>query len=198
MRFNKTALLVALIALPILASAQLRPEPSFGTDPGQTAPAELTAGYIFGHANAPPGQCGCFALNGGFGSLVINAPHGISIVADLAAMHAPHVSGTAQSITVFNYLFGPRYSLRTVSKRFTPYVQVLGGGSEEISNYIFAQNVNGAAFSGGAGVSTILKNHIGWNIAEADWVYSKIPNAQNNHQSYLRVGSAISFRFGPR
>jgi hypothetical protein len=79
--------------------------------------------------------------------VVFNMPRGFSIVADLTAVHAGSVSGTTQSITVFNYLFGPRYTFRNVSRRFLPYEQALGGGSQELSSYTAVQNVLGAAFS---------------------------------------------------
>jgi hypothetical protein len=198
MRFEKTTLLAVLVALSTTLSAEVRKPEQFGIDPGQTPVMEISLGYTFLRTNAPPGQCGCFGLNGGFSSLVVNTPHGISMVADLSAAHAANVAGTAQSITVLNYLFGPRYSLRTVSRRFTPYVQVLAGGSQEMSNYTFAQTVKGVGISGGGGVSKTFNPRIGWNVVEADWVHSQIPNAQSDRQNYLRISSAITFRFGTR
>ena len=154
-------------------------------------------GYTFLHANAPPGQCGCFSANGGFGSVVFNLPHGFGLVADFTAVHANNISSTTQSVTVFNYLFGPRYSFRSASRRFVPYAQALGGGSRETSSYAAVQNVKGAAFSVGGGVSTTLTRRIGWTIVEVDWVHSYLPNAKNDLQNDLRVSSAITFRFGP-
>jgi hypothetical protein len=203
MRFDRTILLTVLIALSYTlsgrtVSAQARPTQVFGTEPGQITVLETSVGYTFLHANAPPGQCGCFSASGGYGSAVFNMPHGFGIVADLTAVHASNIAGTTQSITVFNYLFGPRYSFRTLSKRFVPYAQILGGGSQELSNYTAVQNVNGAAFSVGGGVSTTLKPHFGWTIVEADWVHSYIPNAQNNVQNDIRVSTGLTFRLGPR
>jgi outer membrane immunogenic protein len=195
MRFDKTFILTATLAL--LAALPLCAQKTFGTEPGQTPVFETSLGYTFIHANAPPALCGCFSANGGFGSLVFNMPHGFSLVADLNAVHNGNVGGT-QSITVFNYLFGPRYSLRSISKRFTPYAQVLGGGSEQFSSYAAVQHVQGAAFSAGGGVTTVLKPHLGWTIVEADWIHSYIPNAQNNLQNDLRISTAITFRLGPR
>jgi outer membrane immunogenic protein len=195
MRFDKTFLLTVTLALS--AALPVHAQQAFGIEPGQVPVLETSFGYSFVHANAPPGQCGCFSANGGFGSVVFNAPHGLSIVADLNAVHAGNIGGS-QSITVFNYLFGPRYSLRSVSKRFTPYGQVGGGGSQEFSTYVALQNPQGAAFSVGGGVTTVLKPHLGWTIVEANWIHSFIPNAQNNLQNDLRVSTAITFRFGPR
>jgi len=202
MRFDKTVLLATLIALSATLtaplSAQVRMPETFGIDPGQTPVLEVSLGYTYLHANAPPALCGCFSANGGYGSAVLGLPRGFSIVADLAGVHAKNIANSNQTITVFNYLFGPRYSMRKVSRRFVPYVQALGGGSQEMSNYAFVQNVSGPAFSVGGGVSTTLNRHIGWTIVEADWVGSRLPNAQNNVQNDLRLSSGFTFRLGPR
>jgi outer membrane immunogenic protein len=202
MRFDKTVLLTAILALStslsVRAQAQPHAQTIFGTAPGQVPVLETSLGYTFIHANAPPGQCGCFSASGGFGSAVVNTVHGFSIVADLNAIHAANIGGTTQSLTVFNYLFGPRYSMRTLSKRFTPYGQALGGRSQEFSSYPAVQNVQGLAFSLGGGVSTVLKPHLGWTIVEADWIQSRLPNAQNNLQNDIRVSTALTFRLGPR
>ncbi|MGA1982998.1 MAG: hypothetical protein ABSG84_11005 [Acidobacteriaceae bacterium] len=198
MRFDKTILLTALLALSATVSAQTHAQEPFGLDPGQTPVLETSAGYIFLYANAPPGQCGCFSAFGGYGSAVVNMPHGFGIVADLAAAHTNTVGATTQSITVFNYLFGPRYRFHPFLKRYIPYAQVLGGGSRELSSYTAVQDVGGAAFSAGGGVSTTLYPHLGWTIIEADWVHSYVPNAQNNLQNDLRISTGFTFRLGPR
>jgi outer membrane immunogenic protein len=203
MRFDTTRLLTQLIALSATlsvcaASAQNRVPEIFGTGPGETPVLETSAGYTFIHANAPPGQCGCFSANGGYGSVVFNMPRGFGLVGDLAAVHANNIAGTTQSITVFNYLFGPRYSFRTLSRRFVPYGQILGGGSQELSSYTAVQTVSGAAFSVGGGVSMTLKPHLAWNLLEADWIHSYIPNASNDIQNDVRVSTGLTFRLGPR
>ncbi len=198
MRFDKKVLLTALLALSATVSTQTHAQEIFGTEPGQTPVLETSVGYTYLHANAPPGQCGCFSANGGYASAVFNMPRRFGIVADLAAAHTNTVGATTQSITVFNYLFGPRYRLKPVFKRYVPYAQMLGGGSEEISSYTAVQGVVGAAFSVGGGVSTTINPHFGWTIFEVDWVHSYVPNAQNNLQNDLRVSSGITFRLGPR
>jgi hypothetical protein len=43
-----------------------------------------------------------------------------------------------------------------------------------------------------------LDRHFSWTIVEADWVQSRLPNAQNNLQNDLRVSSGFTFRLGPR
>jgi hypothetical protein len=203
MRFDKTVSLTAFITLSVALlaqsfSAQARAQETFGLEPGQTPVLETSVGYTYIHANAPPGQCGCFSANGGYGSVVFHMPRNFAVVADLAAVHSGTAGTASQSITVFNYLFGPRYTFRPVFKRYQPYAQILGGGSQELSSYSTVQNISGAAFSVGGGINTTLKPHFGWTIFEADWVHSYIPNAQNNIQNDLRVSSGVTFRLGPR
>ena len=74
---------------------------------GDVARLELAANYNYFHANAPPGQCGCFSLNGGSGTVVYNITSAWAGVADLAVGHATNVDHSLQNITIFNYLFRP-------------------------------------------------------------------------------------------
>jgi len=188
---------LVVVALPFHGRAQVRPTTVFGLEPGQTSAVDIGLNYTYVRANAGPEACGCFSMNGGGGNLVINMPHGVSLVADLQATHANNINGTPQSITVFDYLFGPRYSYRTAG-RFTPYAQVLLGGSEEISNYGPLANGTAFALGAGGGVSRVLNRHFAWNIVEVDYVYSRLPNAVNDHQNDLRVTTGFTFRIGPR
>lgn len=186
-----------LLALPLTAAAQSRPSNAFGLDPGQTSAIDLGLHYAYLHANAPPAQCGCFSMNGGGASLTINMPHNLSLVADLTSTHASHINNTTQNITVFNYLGGLRYSVRS-SSRFTPYAQVLLGGSEEFSTEAFITDKTAFAVSTGGGLTRLLSRHFAWNLVEADYVYSRLTNGSNNHQNNLRVSTGIVFRMGPR
>jgi outer membrane immunogenic protein len=195
MRFSKL-LLFALLQVLFLPYA-FSQSSQFGLERGQTPVLELGFHYVYLHANAPPAQCGCFSLNGGGGTMSVNVPHGFSLVGDFSSAHASHVDGTSQNITLFNALGGVRYSYRS-TRRYAPYAQGLVGISNEISNYAFVQNTSGLATSGGLGLNIALTRHIGWNIVEADYLYSRLPNAANNHQSDLRLSSGVILRFGPR
>jgi peptidoglycan-associated lipoprotein len=154
------------------------------------APVEIGLGYAYFHANAPPSGCGCFSLNGGTGSLIVNATHGISIVADLSGAHASQVNGTAENISIFNYLVGPRYSYRTHS-HYTPYVQGLVGGSSEFTNNVSLQNTSAFAASAGVGLNALFSHHWSWNIFEVDYVYSQLPNGVNSYQNDFRASSSL-------
>jgi outer membrane immunogenic protein len=158
---------------------------------------EIGANYNYFRANAPPGQCGCFGLNGGSGTVIVNLMPAWSGVADIAVAFANNVDNTQQNITIINYLFGPRYTWRS-SSRFVPYGQVLFGGAKENVNFEFTINRNSFGLLGGGGVTTRLGRRFGLTIGEVDYVYTRIPNAKNNAQNNIRVSTGITYRFGTR
>ena len=194
MRFKQTGLLAGLFALTVAISAQTVPSQRAG-GAGELPVVELALDYTYLHANAPPGACGCFSLNGGSGAAAVNLAHGLSIVGDLSAAHASSVNGTNQNLTLFNYLFGLRYSWRGRSAAFTPYGQFLLGGSREYSNEAPVRSMNALVFSTGGGVNARLTRRLGLNIAEADWLHSELPNGVNARQNDLRISSGVILRF---
>ena len=84
-------------------------------------------------------------------------------VADLTVGHATNVDNSLQNITIFNYLFGPRYTRRR-SSRFVPYGQVLLGGAKEDVNFQFTINRNAFGVLAGGGVTTTLKHRFGLTL----------------------------------
>jgi outer membrane immunogenic protein len=192
MHFRSTALLLVLAALSGLLHAQAVPS---GVGREDIPRVEIGANYNYFHANAPPGQCGCFGLNGGSGLVVVNLTPTWSGVADIAVAFANNVDNTQQNITIVNYLFGPRYTRRT-SSRFVPYGQVLFGGAKENVNFQFDINRNSFGLLGGGGVTTKISRRFGWTIGEVDYVYTRIPNAKNNTQNNIRIVTGITYRFG--
>jgi outer membrane immunogenic protein len=194
MHFRSAALLLVLAALSGVLHAQAVPQGMWGDDIPRV---EIGANYNYFHANAPPGQCGCFALNGGSGSVVFNITPVWSGVADIAVAFANNVDNTQQDITIINYLFGPRYTRRT-SSRFVPYGQILFGGAKEDVNFTFVINRNAFGLLGGGGVTTKLGRRFKFTIGEVDYVYTRIPNAKNNSQNNIRVSTGITYGFGSR
>jgi hypothetical protein len=192
MHFRSAALLLVLASLSGVLHSQAIPT---GTERGVLPRVEIGANYNYFHANAPPGQCGCFALNGGSGAVVVNLTRVWSGVADVAVAFANNVDNTRQNITIVNYLFGPRYTRRTYS-RFVPYGQVLFGGAKENVNFEFTINRNSFGLLGGGGVTTRMGRRFGLTIGEVSYVYTRIPNAKNNAQNNIRVSTGITYRFG--
>jgi outer membrane immunogenic protein len=192
MHFRSTALLLVLVALSGVLHAQAVP---LGIGREDIPRVEIGANYNYFHANAPPGQCGCFGLNGGSGAVVFNITPVWSGVADVAVAFANNVDNTQQNITIINYLFGPRYTRRT-SSRFVPYGQILFGGAKENVNFDFVINRNSFGLLGGGGVTTRLGRKFRLTIGEVDYVYTRIPNAKNDTQNNIRVVTGITYGFG--
>ncbi len=186
------ALLVLLLALPWALHAQAISMNGSGDDVPRL---QIGANYNYFHANAPPGECGCFSFNGGSGTVVYNITPRWAGVADLMLGHANNVNNTGQNITIFNYLFGPRYTYRSKS-RFVPYGQVMLGGAKEDVNIVFDINRNAFGVLAGGGVTTPLKHKFGLTIIEGDWIYTRIPNAVNNRQNDIRIATGITYHFG--
>ncbi len=193
MKYLRSAtLLVFLLTLPWALHAQAI---SMSGASDNISRLEFGANYNYFHANAPPGQCGCFSLNGGSGTVVYNITPRWAGVADLTIGHATNVDNSLQNITIFNYLFGPRYTRRTRS-RFVPYGEVLLGGAKEDVNFVFTINRNAFGFLAGGGVTTQLKHRFGLTLGQVDWIYTRIPNAHNNRQNDLRIVTGVTYHFG--
>ena len=159
---------------------------------------EISGSYEAMRANTAAGQCGCFWMNGGGGGVTANLNRAVGLVADLSAAHASGINGTTEGLTVFNYQFGPRYSLRTHS-RFTPYGQFLLGGSRVSSNYAFyGSGSNFFASTLGAGVQFKASRHFALTLLEADWVFSNAVNTGNYRQNNLKLATGAVYRFGER
>ena len=92
------------------------------------APPQVTVSSNYVGANAPPGGCGCFSLNGGSGWFGYDFDRGLALVAEVSGSHAANINGTASDLTLTSYLFGPRYS-RQFKNRLLPFAQVLLGGA---------------------------------------------------------------------
>jgi len=192
MHLRKIALLVVLLAMPLALHGQAMPA-SYGGD--NIRRFEVGGNYNFFRANAPPGQCGCFNMNGGSGTFLVNLTQKWSALADIAVAQASKVNNTSQNILIINYLFGPRYTYRN-STRWTPYGEVMLGGAKENVNFQFDINRQSFGIMGGGGVTTKIKPRWGITIIEVDYVYTRIPNATNNTQNNMRIATGVTYHFG--
>lgn len=192
MHLLEATLLTLLFVSPLELRAQI-PEPMVSYTP--LSRTEVGANFDYLHANAPPGQCGCFSLYGGNGTVLVNVTSSWSGLADVTVARASNVDNSGQNIMIVNYLFGPRYSWRR-HRHYTLYGEVLVGGAKEQVNFDFAINRNSFGVLGGGGVSRKLKPKWGVNIVEVDYVYTRIPNAVNNTQNNLRISTGFTYHFG--
>jgi outer membrane immunogenic protein len=159
-------------------------------------------GYTYVRANAPPGGCGCFSLNGANGWLAVNITRSIAVVGEVGAQHASNVVSTGADLTLASYLFGPRYTVRKFG-RLQPFAQVLLGGAHASGalapgNSGLAGSANGFAAIAGGGLDVRLGEHVSLRAFEADYYFTKFNNSVNDRQNNLRIGAGIYFRFGSR
>ena len=83
--------------------------------------------YDYVHANAPPGGCGCFSLNGGNGWVSFGLTHHLAAIGDVAG-HTPQHQCSGINLTLISYVFGARYTCLSEG-RIHPFGQALVGGA---------------------------------------------------------------------
>ncbi|HEV2351707.1 MAG TPA: hypothetical protein VG028_17890 [Terriglobia bacterium] len=167
---------------------------------GQGAsPIEVSLGYSYVHANAPPGQCGCFNMNGASGALAASLGHGFSAVADVGGYFQHNVVGAQRSLTIETYLFGPRYSSYHW-KKWTPFAQFLAGGAHGsgslYSSATTSGSVNGFSMTTGGGLDWNASRRVSMRLFQAEYLMTRFPNNVNNNQNDLRLTFGVVLHFG--
>ncbi len=100
------------------------------TAPSHYAPLEISFNYSYARANAAPGHCGCFNMNGGSSEVAFHAFRALSVVADLTGERAASIGATAgDDLSLVVFTVGPRFSHRFAGGKFTPFVQGLVGAA---------------------------------------------------------------------
>ncbi len=165
-----------------------------------------------------------FRASGGNMQLVYNFNKWISGVADLGALHNNSFAGFDIDNTTWNYVFGPRITLRKWS-RVQPFVQALFGGayysaSAPINGFVPAivsnpivpitpvsipltaritSHQNGFAMLAGGGVDIKINKHIYFRPAEVDYYETRIQDlgqTADRLQNDFRYTAGVSFMFG--
>ncbi len=189
----KTIYVVLLLLLTSAAGAM-----------AQTPHFDVALGYTFTHANAPPGGCGCFSMNGGTGSLAWYLNPRFAMVGEIGAMHASDVPASGQDLTLTTFLVGPRFALVRKSSvgemkwhTITPFTQVLLGGAHASGSLSGASSgsSNGFAFAVGGGANLGLNRRFSWRLFQTEYLLTTAPNTVNDHQNSFRLTSGIVIRF---
>ena len=166
------------------------------------APLELTLAYSTVRANAPPGGCDCFWMQGGKVEANAHLYRGWSGVAELAGQHASNIDVAHNDLSLVSYLFGPRYSYDS-SRRWTPFAQALVGGVHGFDAFFPSQDESGTAadafaMSAGGGLNLDLNRHFAVRVFQADYFFTHLPNNQGDRQNNLRLSAGITLRFPQR
>ena len=167
------------------------------SSPAAAQSLDIGANYNYVHTNAPPGGCGCFALNGGSAWVGVNLTHSLGIVGEVASQHGSDNGG---DLMLTSYLAGPRYTVRGFD-RFKPFGQVLFGGAHASGSLApgsanISGSANAFAMTAGGGLDIGLTEHIMLRAIQADYYLTHFDNGVNPRQNNFRIGVGLVIQFG--
>lgn len=197
---NQRTLWPAILLVLGLPAAAFAPAARAQTyEARDSARLEIGFDYNYVRANGPPSGCGCFSMNGGNAWIGLPLGHHFSAVAEFSGQYADDVNATRSDLTLYSYLFGPRYTPWD-SSRFRPFGQALVGGAH--ASGTFQPNASGGsgssnafAVAAGGGVDIGVMRHFALRAIEADYYLTRFPNGVNGHQNNLRISAGFILRF---
>jgi hypothetical protein len=202
-RIAGLCLMIAMGWMSKASSAQQQATPAGRVSEAQQAPLEVSYSYDYARANAGPGQCGCFNMNGGSLEVAVHAYRGFSAVADLGGEWAGSMgAATGTGLSLSTFTAGPRYSQHFSGKRlarYTPFVQGLVGGARGFGSlFPTASGLSGSAASlavlAGGGVDVEMNKYLALRPIQADYLRTQMPNTASNEQNLLRLDAGIVLR----
>ncbi len=197
--FSIKGFALLVLILGTAASATAQPE-----DQAEGIPrAQIALNYSYMRANAAPGNCGCFNLNGGSTEVAVRAYRNFSAVFDLTGTHAGTTSISGQSLSLLSYTGGPRFSYplhRGGRTRVVPFVQALvgevhgfDGQFPDHSGALSSSATNLAVLVGG-GLDLQLNHRFALRAGQVDYGLNQLPNNANNRENLLRVSAGVVLR----
>lgn len=169
----------------------------------QAAPGprlETSFTYDYARANAGPGQCGCFNLNGGSMEVAVHAYRGFSAVAELGGEWSGNMgAATGVGLSLSTLTAGPRYTQHLSGPRlvrYTPFVQGLVGGARGFGSlFPSTTGLSGSATSfallTGGGFDVWINHYLSIRPLQVDYLRTQLPNGEANSQNLLRVGAGL-------
>jgi outer membrane immunogenic protein len=188
----KDKFILSLATMAFFASVSTHAQTN--SQPAPEPRPELAVEYNYVHSNAPPGDCGCINLNGGSASFAwpLRVWH-LSLVGDVAAVHAGSISSEHDDLTLSTYTVGVRYSPQVHAWHLQPWGQVLVGGAHASGSLVSG----GGAFASlvGGGIDVPLTRRFSIRALEADYLVTMFGNGSNNHQNSLRIAAGMVLHF---
>jgi outer membrane immunogenic protein len=191
----------AVLALAVGASASAAAQAG---DRSEMIPrVEIGINYSYMRANAAPGNCGCFSLNGGSTEIAFRAWRNFSAVFDLTGAHAGTTSIPGQSLSLLSYTGGPRFSYplhRVRHVRMIPFVQSLFGAAHGFDGQFpthadtLASSATSFALLVGGGLDLEFKRRLAIRVAQVDYELDQLPNNATDSENLLRVSAGVVFR----
>ncbi len=153
---------------------------------------DVAGGFTVIHANEGPAVCGCFFMNGGSGELSVTNGRNISFVTNVGYTSATNINNEDRNLALLTVLEGARYSLDH-GGRFVPFGQALVGFAHTSSNYVIDSSTARLALATGGGLDIRVNSRFSLRPAQAEYLFTTVPNGQNNFQNQLRLTAGIVF-----
>ena len=190
-------------AIPLLQ--QTAPPAATSTSTGSEYPAvDLFVGYSYVRFRTDAGVKEGFNWHGATGALAGNVNRWFSLVGDIGGYRIKSLpSGVTGS--AYTFLFGPQFSHR--GERFTPFIHFLFGAARlsdiqastiptgsVFFNRSFSQNAFATAMGGGLDVN--FNKHVGFRIAQIEYLLTKFTDGNSNRQDNVRASAGLVLHFG--
>jgi outer membrane protein OmpA-like peptidoglycan-associated protein len=159
---------------------------------------DFSIGYNNIRANAPPGGCTCFDMNGGFISGAVHLTDWLAIAGEFTGGHSSNISSLEQGLTLTTFTAGPRFSY--AFHRFTSFGEVLVGGAHGGNSYFpstTSSNPSASTFavSTGGGLDIGLTPRFSIRALDLQYLRTSFPNGVNNEQNQLMIGAGLVIKF---
>ncbi|MGI4828597.1 MAG: outer membrane beta-barrel protein [Janthinobacterium lividum] len=161
--------------------------------------AEVSLGYNYTNANAPPAGCDCFGMSGGYVSAEINTRRWLSVAGKFTGGHANDISTLGQNLTLLTFTVGPKVSL--TGRRLAPFGQFLIGGAHASDSYFPSgtsskTTATSFAYITGGGMDVNLSSRFAVRAFDVEFLRTAFPNGANDRQNHLTVGAGIVMKLG--
>jgi len=149
-------------------------------------------------ANAPPGSCGCFFLQGGAIEASIPVLPHLRAVVEAGGSTVARVPASTRGLSEITLLAGPRYTMPVHHIHLN--AQALVGAVRGFdSDFILTTNVHtdtstNLAIAFGGSIDLPLNHTMLLRPIQVDYLQTNLPNGVDDRQRNIRFGAGIIFR----
>jgi hypothetical protein len=190
-RFGKTLLIVLGLGVGVVGYGSSTAHAQASVASSQMLRVDVAGGFTVIRANEGPAVCGCFYMNGGSGELAVTNSHNISFVTNVGYTSQTNIGNIDRNLALLTVLEGGRYTLER--GRLSTFGQGMVGLGKTTSNYKIDQSSARLALAVGGGLDLRLSNRFSIRPAEVEYLFTTIPNGQNNFQNQLRMTAGVVF-----
>ena len=147
-------------------------------------------------ANAPPGTCGCFWLQGGAVDAAVPLLARLSAEVEIAGVTVHRVPASDRGLSEVTLLAGPRYTVpmgRASVSAHALFGAVRGFDADFVVGSNRADTSTNFAMALGVAPEFRLSRRLSLRAAEIDYVQTNLPNGAGDRQRSIRIGAGIVF-----